>query len=128
METLNNYITERIRVDNIKSVKFPIDGKIDDMVGFLQSQGFSQIQTDALNLRSGFNKAKGKCFMVYNTHVIWFADTSNNKINNDNNIFTVDDSSKLSRGYRSYFIWDDKKIGEVNKKTFLEKLNKQFGF
>ena len=120
METLNNYITERIRIDNIKSAKFPIDGKIDDMVGFLQSQGFSQIHTNALNLRSVFNKAKGKCFMVYNIHVIWFADTSNNKINNDNNIFSVDDSSKLSRGYRSYYIWGYDNMDEVSKEFFLE--------
>ena len=125
METLNNYITERIRIDNIKSARFPIDGKIDDIVDFLQFQGFSQIQTDILN-RSKFNEANNKCFIAKVNKAIWFADTSNDEINNHNNIFSVDDESL---NYRSYFIWGGHNIiDEVSKEFFLEAINKRFGF
>jgi hypothetical protein len=125
METLNNYITERIRIDNIKHLEFPIDGTIDDMVEFLQSQGFSRMYPNTFALRSKFNEVNNKCFVAKVNKAIWFADTSNDEINGDNPIFSVDEETS---NYRSYYIWGYDNIDEVSKKTFLEAINKQFDF
>ena len=98
METLNNYITERIRVDNIKRPEFPINGTLDDVVKFLKEQGFKEIKdlpyfTLYTNYVVPFNKYKDKCFAIEvdgtNTGIIYFADTSKDKISKSNILYII---------------------------------------
>ena len=125
MKPINNYIVERIKIDNIKHQEFPIDGKIDDIVDFLQNQGFSRIQPNTtINLRSQFNIAETKCFVVERT-TIWFADTSKNNGGDHSPVFSIE---CLSQKQGWYYIWGYNSMNAVDKEEFLEAINKQFDF
>ena len=95
MKTINDYIVERIKVDNIKPKEFPVDGTIEDIEDFLKDNGFTQIETNISKLsdRSKFlNKHNGKYYMkyqVYRNKTITFADTSSKKISNDNPMYYI---------------------------------------
>jgi hypothetical protein len=107
MESLNNYIVERIRIDNVKHVKhseFPVDGTVEEIVDFLKEQGFKEINDP----HSGFsdsakflNDMKGKCFSVdtrgWEVLGVEFADTSTNKISEDNPFYYIDMSVKARK-------------------------------
>ena len=40
----DDIITERIRIDNVKQVRFPVDGTVKDMVKFLKMNGFEPLK------------------------------------------------------------------------------------
>ena len=128
METLNNYITERIiiaeriRVDNIKP-KFPVDGTAGDIIDFLEEHGFNEIKylpnlpnyTDYTIL---FNKYENKCFGIEvegaNNMIIYFANTSDDKISKSNILYIIRTSPRI---YECGKIWGD----DIEMCTFLDK-------
>lgn len=76
MKNLNNYITERIRIDNIKCPEFPVDGTLDDIIQFLKENGFVKLTLEG-NVFKSFINAKARSFDInLVTDRIWFADTS----------------------------------------------------
>lgn len=102
MKPLNNYIVERIRVDNIKHTEhteFPA-GKVtmDKTIGFLEKMGFNNIPhvpsrrlEDVVEI---FNDTHGRCFTVsINPHqgdkYILFTNTSNDKISIKNPMYCI---------------------------------------
>ena len=131
METLNNYITERIRVDNIQSTEFPIDGTLEDVIQFLEEQGyvgFSWLSGTPGGWSKFFNYYKQKIFSYKTDNwgytYLKFADTTNKNIGKENPIYEMEfkDNNKIfgtMYGNRSI---------PVSKKEFLERLNKQFNW
>jgi len=120
-------VLEKLKVDDITFDVFPIDGKIKDIVKFLEEEGFKEIfcKDDVVD---EFNKCKCKCF--YRTlNIIRFADTSKEETSAKNPIFYIFFLSTpiYSVFYRgsNYKIID---MVESDKKEFLEKLNKRFGW
>lgn len=92
METLNNYIAERIRVDNVKSPEFPIDETIDEKIKFLKMMGFEEIMTlpkNTDNYGTIFNNAHTKGFCSDGEYIIAFADTSKHKISTSNPYYYI---------------------------------------
>lgn len=130
MEPLNNYIIERIRIDNIKSAKFPIDGTIDEIIKFLEGHGFKEI--DDVKGRSAtefFNSKHDKCYWLRDKQWIYFGDTSESNISPTNELFMIMIISKGgSREYRIINNYSCSNDYHNNTKEFLEILNKQFGF
>jgi hypothetical protein len=132
MKNLNNYIVERIiiaeriRIDNVKQVKFPIDDTIYEILEFLKEQGFKEVPNSTRNTMSKMlNMERNKCFIAYN-NTIWFADTSKKEVSEDNPIFLIEKSSNTS----SFSVYIPKKVivNDDNKKEFLKELNKCFGW
>ena len=135
MKTITNYITERIRVDNIneriridniKSVKFPIDGTIDEIIKFLEGHGFKEI--DDIKGRTAtdfFNSKHDRCYWLRDKKWIYFGDT-NNTITKDNPIFVVFLYGDGSKNFKNEYGNDRFEI--LTKDEFLQKLNKVFDF
>ena len=91
MQTINDYIIERIRIDNIKHPEFPIDGKIDDMANFLENYNFEEVEDSydyetVKDIFAVFNKCKNKCYMMDISKRKWIriCDTSKGKISENN--------------------------------------------
>ena len=138
MNQLSNYITERIRIDNIKILKFPIDGTYDDAIMFLKKQNFEEIYPDGY-IEELANLAETKCFIhdsILNGFIIWFADTSKEDVSKDNPIFGITYESNKKIIYNVYYPKNSNNehsheyidIVENDKKEFLKLLNKQFGW
>lgn len=96
MKTLNNYIMERIRVDNIKSKPhdFPFTGTIDDVRRFLLDAGFTEMTDKKFkhmlltDFADEFPKLGIKGFVIKDKLTIIFADTSNDPhITHENPVF-----------------------------------------
>ena len=128
MEPLNNYITERIRINNIKHSEFPIDGPIDEIIGFLEGHGFKEI--DDIKGRTAtdfFNSKHDRCYWLRDKKWIYFGDTSGSSISQTNKLFMID----LLGNNGEYRFMDNYSCSNDyhnNTKEFLEILNKQFGF
>jgi hypothetical protein len=133
METLNNYITERIRVDNIKHREFPIDGTQEDMIQFLENQGyfgFSWLSETPSGWSKVFNYYKQKSFFSkpedrWGYAYLKFADTTNNNIGKENPIYEIrfEGNNKIFNN----IMYGNRSI-PVSKEEFLERLNKQFNW
>ena len=133
METLNNYITERIRIDNIRG-GFPIDGSFDDMIEFLRRNGFKVCMNN-----SGYSdysclssQRNGKVLIRRDVgagrnqyYVLIFANT-NNTITENNPIFVVFLYGNGSKNFKIEYGNDRFEI--LTKDEFLQKLNKVFDF
>ena len=81
-------IYEKLDINKVRlNDKFPIDGTIEDVVEFLEEQGFKDI-----NQRGSkdviFNSKKSKCFYRLSGH-LWFGDTSKEEISKKNPIFVI---------------------------------------
>lgn len=128
MDTLTNYIVERIRIDNVKQVKFPIDDTIYEILEFLKEQGFKEVPNSTRNTMSRMlNMERNKCFIAYN-NTIWFADTSKKEVSEDNPIFLIEKSSNTNTSSFSVYIPKKVIVNDDNKKEFLKELNKCFGW
>ena len=122
MESLNNYITERIRVDNIK-LEFPVDGTDKEIIDFLKEYGFKEIKalpyfTRYTDYVVPFNKYKDKCFGIEvegtNNMDIYFTNTSKNEISKSNILYIIQTSPKI---YKCRKVWGS----DYNMCTFLDK-------
>lgn len=128
MKNLKDAIYEKLKIDDINlNGNFPIDGKLDDMIEFLENAGFKEVSNqgswDATLLN--YRKYNVKCFAVQKTRpvIIEIIDRSNPKLKdklfylwlssgNKYNIF--DDITTAKSG------WDARK---VTKKEFLKELS-----
>lgn len=134
MESLNNYITERIRVDNIKLPEFPNTSSIEGMVEFLKEQNFINISDKNLSYWNQvfdiLNMIKSKCY-IYNQYAhpvngvkisLKFADTSNGRISRKNPLFIW---KILDNGTHEYQIcYEPAKDDTVNHDKFVDAANK----
>jgi hypothetical protein len=134
MESLNNYITERIRIDNIKHPEFPIKGDYDATIVFLKEQGFERLphefygseQHQFVNI---FNDQHIRGWMYYlagDLTMITFADTTDREISKDNPMIQI-------------YFENDKPTNRIavsgchtckycTEREFLDILNKRFEF
>jgi hypothetical protein len=130
MKTITNYITERIRVDNIKSAMFPINGTFDDVVVFLEEHGFKNLgirPPTAEKIFQQFEESTGKVFM-YDRDANWirFADNEDGKISKRNPIYTIFFNQDIYTTQTSAFGYGYTK--RDSKDVFGKLLNKRFGF
>jgi hypothetical protein len=115
METLTNYITERIRIDNVQSTGFPIGGKIDEILQFLRKNGFVEVESDKKDTwnitHEIFSINKNKKVFTYNPHIgiLRFADMTKD-IDDDNPIFVV-------RPDRSDIFWLEPALHSAKEKV-----------
>ena len=131
MKNLKEILVEKLRVDDIVlGEKFPIDGKIEDIIKFLKKQGFEDIDDSAII----FDSAKSKCYTTYkNTH-IWFTDTSKEKNSKKNPIFHISVAENIATPEKIFEVYyyssnvDIIDIVDNDKDEFLEELNKRFGW
>lgn len=70
MNTLSNYILERINPRNLgSSDTFPVRGTIDEIVEFLKNSGFTEIKDSIIydisirNMKEMMDKVSGRCFI-----------------------------------------------------------------
>ena len=128
MKPISNYIVERIRIDNIKCA-FPIDGSTNDMIKFLESNGFMKIPFKIGGIFNLLNKKSAKQFVILSAGGItrfWFADTSNHPISEDNPVFLIISKNKTG-GEREFAYSNTDLKNHCNKQEFIEMLNKRFG-
>jgi hypothetical protein len=128
MNQLRDYITERIRIDNIKILKFPIDGTLQDIVEFLEDAGFKKVSTSA-NWANSFEKYKKyntRCYALEHgtATYIEIIDRTNSKFKNK--LFYI----KLHEDDKYYNIFDDITTAkmaldarQVSKEEFLAELS-----
>lgn len=96
MNPLSDYIVERIRVDNIKWKKFPIDGSLNDVIEFLKYNGFEQSEYsncyDWMSLYMDDFHHKLPEFEIVNGRIlkaIVFANTSKHDISGNNPMWYI---------------------------------------
>ena len=97
MKPINDYIVERIRVDNMKQ-EFPNVHSADEILDFLKKQGFKEIPDTYDFYYLGqyvdvFDDKRKKLVIRYTEGkfcTINFADTSRSDISDDNPMFTID--------------------------------------
>lgn len=122
---VDDIITERIRIDNVKQVRFPVDGTVKDMVKFLKMNGFEEFGEENMSVVKQFNKEKIRGFMMNrDKDILWFADTTKNKISSMNPVFLYNIEEDC---FKFIFHEYDGSI-ECYKYEFEEELNKRFGF
>lgn len=129
MKPINDYIVERIKIDNVKpACDFPINGTIDDMIKFLKMNGFEETRFTPGNIFTFLNKRSAKQLAYYNYFDavrLWFADTTN-KITEDNPVFLV---SFIKGTTRREFMYSGEKFNnQCSQQEFIEMLNKCFDF
>ena len=123
MNSLNDYIIERIRVDNIKLEEFPIDGAIKDMEEFLKGNGFEKIKNNyqfngTRKYWKIFDEAYKKGYIIITEHGvadrIMFADTSKDGITTYNPMYYIEKDNghfyeirKISSTMNEYLTMDD---------------------
>jgi hypothetical protein len=107
MKPINNYIVERIRIDNINTYRgFPFSGTAPEVIDFLEYAGFERfdLPKSAKTLGSvvdEFDKREGKYFTAVNygtINTVYFADMS--KRPRTIYIFNIDDAGGIL--YRMY--------------------------
>lgn len=128
MDTLTNYIVERIRIDNIKHPVFPVDGTIEDIIQFLKDNGFEDLKNIPTPITGSFNRLKIRGFHVaeFDFYLrIFFADTSKNQILRDNPVFIYDTNEKDTN--HRFQTMDTKRIITDTVEKTMELLNKRFG-
>lgn len=140
MNQLSDYITERIRIDNIKQVDwvdFPVTGTPEQIKTFLLSASFKELPStytihNTRNAVSAFNKEHTNIFyygIFDHGGIIRFADTTYNEISEDNPMYEM----------WYYKRWYDRNIkpdefiivgsinkDNVNQKEFVESLLNRF--
>ena len=135
MNQLSDYITERIRIDNIKQVDwvdFPVTGTPEQINDFLLSAGFEKVSSayglfGVYELIRIFNRDHKALFYYGVDHsggVIRFVDTSHNEISKDNSMYEVwyDRNMKPIE----FCIINGMKIEKFNQKEFVESLLNRF--
>ena len=136
MKTLKSVIKEsileKLKLDDIVFDKFHTDKTLNDIIKFLEEQGFKDVSKrgpkDII-----FNSKKSKCFIyIKELGKLWFADTSKENISKDNPIFTIKfikDIKKVSDYLYSIYYLIDREVTYIvkeDKKAFIEELNKRF--
>ena len=135
MNQLSDYITERIRIDNIRILKFPIDGTYDEVINFLKDAGFGGLPykykisntNDTIN---AFNTERSLLFYgksIFNGCIIRFANTSTEKISADNPMFEMW-YNKNHKIYSLCITKGDFEMVAVSDDEFKKLLNKRFGW
>ena len=127
MYSLVGYISERLNPRHLGTAKFPIDGTIDEVVKFLERQGFEKIENKSyllIHKSNKFNDTNSKSYMLdIDSTRIMFADTSKNNISEENPIFYYDEPHK------EYGIHVREHTGMItNENIFKDELNKRFGW
>ena len=95
MNSLSDYIVERIRIDNIKLEEFPVDGTYDEVVDFLERCGFNKIKDDShymFNNAKKFNQEHKLCFSCETSDsysYVIFADTTKSNISDKNRLYCI---------------------------------------
>ena len=134
MKTINDYIIERIRIDNVKRNtfrEFPLNGGIKDIEGFLKDNGFTQIKCneDTLTERGKFlNSKHGKYYIIYNYAVnsgsISFTDTSNGPISKTNPMYYI---NPKTYSYRKLEGVDVEDLSTLLQGEFKKEMENYFG-
>ena len=127
-------VLEKLKIDDIRIDKFPINGTIEDVIEFLKEQGFEDIKQRGPK-DNVFNSKESKCFTyIEELKRVWFADTSKKTISKENPIFVVkffkDIKEVSSYEYNVYYLINKNVefIVRNDKKEFLEELNKRFSW
>jgi len=107
---------------------FPIDGSIEDMIKFLKSLGFKEIDVKGRSATESFNSKHDKCYWLRDKLWIYFGDTSEGNISPTNELFMIIVSKSGSREYRIINNYSCSNDYRNNTKAFLKILNKQFGW
>jgi hypothetical protein len=134
MESLNNYITERIRVDNLKHQAFPNTSSIEEMVEFLREQNFVDVTNKNLiyweQVFNILNLSKSKCY-IYDQYThpangvkisLKFADTTNGNISRKNPLFLCNEINNGDNIYK--LCYEPAKDDTVNHDKFVDAANK----
>lgn len=139
MKPLNKYITERIRIDNVKPREFPVDGKQYDAADFLEKNGFVEIKvmpelpwySDYIDF---FNQCNGRCFGiklkdVSDNQFICFADTSREKISKSNMLYMINFDPKTLNPIQYRKLWKASMYGleMMNSYEFKKEMEIYFG-
>jgi hypothetical protein len=142
MESLNNYITERIRIDNVKPMEFPVNGNQYDVVDFLEKNGFVEIKgVPNIPWYTGyidfFNKKKNRCFGIKlkdskdssSNQFICFTDTSKDKISKSNMLYVINFDPKTLNPIRYRKIWRNSNYGVemMDEDEFEKEMKSYFG-
>ena len=124
-------VLEKLRVDDIVlSEKFPIDGTLDDIIKFLENQGyfgFSWLSETPSGWSKFFNYYKQKSFSHkpkdnWGYAYLKFADTTNKNIGKANPIYEI----RFEGNNKIFGIMYSNRSIPVSKEEFLQRLNKQF--
>ena len=127
LKNLKDVILEKLKVDDIIfGVKFPIDGTFEEMIEFLNEQGFIDISGTTGLLKDVFNNEHKKCVLKFEDRFA-FTDTSKEKISKNNPIFFIDYAYMYSVYYKDSNN-NTIDIVENDKKAFMKELNKRFGW
>lgn len=137
MKSIDNYILERLNPRNLgpELIKeFPIDGSIEQIVNFLKSRGFKH--ADGIdkgdyysfnNVCLKLNKLKSKVYLIdQSAGWIRFADTKNNKIDEDNPIYCIKSGSSRNTYAVERHGWWETYI--TDPKEFLKQITNKFDF
>lgn len=93
MKPINEYITERIRIDNTRRPEFPINGTVDEQIEYLRHCGFEKIP--ALdNPIYTMNNQKGRKVVWNLGSMLRFADVTKRQISEKNPALCCNPSSK----------------------------------
>ena len=119
-------VLEKLKIDDIKLIKeFPIDGTIDDMIEFLEKEGFKEIEYHKnYTLSKQIKNTNDKVFITLENKRIYFADTSKKTISKENPIFFIDIGAYMF----SVYVDTHDNIVEDDKKAFMVELNKHFNW
>jgi hypothetical protein len=97
MKTIDNYINERLNPRHLGTEKFPIDGTLDDMIKFLENNGFEELEDSYAEYSNScvlLNDMKGKYFsrQIFRGEIVGleFADTSEEEISINNPLYYID--------------------------------------
>ena len=122
-------ISEKLSIDSIvlTNKEFPINGTLEEIIEFLECNGFNSVVRGVGGVADMFNEYKSKCFYKKEDH-LWFGDTKKEKISKDNPIFYISRIPDIfDVYYRDNSSWIIN-IVENDKKAFLKELNKRFGW
>lgn len=128
MKELKDILLEKLSIDDINlNEEFPIDGTLEEIIDFLKSKGFKEIETGDNQINEILNKKRNKCFTLFSGR-IWFADTSKGDISKKNPLFYIDTYNSHLLVYYIDKYRDKIYITEDDESEFLEELNKRFGW
>lgn len=130
MRNLYDYIYEKLSLDNISldnTFDFPIDGTPEEMIDWLENEGFYSIYYTGISKKT-FDRKQGHTVYASmkkdnKSNTIYFADTSKNPVSKNNPVFNVN----YLFGKPSFYLYfnDDDRI-ELNKDEWLKAANKNF--
>lgn len=133
MNQLSDYITERIRIDNIKKFEFPINDPIEKMVEYLRNHDFTVIpdtgqDMSEIEMKSLFSMAKHNAYMFDvrpNYKILRFAHYPGRSLSTNDPIFNIYYRSSMNKieyhiEYKTF--WETRLI----KQDFLKIVNEVF--